>query len=123
MHDRGRMPSPPQIDPADLPATIRDFLAAHLAHDATAALSALSSDAVVVDDGRTFRGTAELTEFFEKAGTEYTYTTDLVAAARVDDEHWLVTNHLEGDFPGGVVDLIYRFTLAGDRIAELVIAP
>jgi hypothetical protein len=34
-----------------------------------------------------------------------------------------VTNHLEGDFPGGVVDLRYRFVLAGGLIAELEIAP
>jgi hypothetical protein len=41
----------------------------------------------------------------------------------VDDEHWVVVNHLEGDFPGGAVDLAYRFTLVADRIGELVIAP
>ena len=35
----------------------------------------------------------------------------------------MVTNHLEGDFPGGTVDLRYRFRLAGDRIARLDIAP
>jgi len=34
-----------------------------------------------------------------------------------------VVNHLEGDFPGGVVDLRYQFALKGDLIAELVIAP
>ena len=36
---------------------------------------------------------------------------------------WIVVNHLEGDFPGGVVDLRYRFVMTGDLIAELVIAP
>ena len=35
----------------------------------------------------------------------------------------MAANRLEGDFPGGVVDLDYRFTVDGDRIAELVIAP
>jgi hypothetical protein len=29
----------------------------------------------------------------------------------------------EGDFPGGVAELRYRFTLDGDLIEELVIAP
>ena len=37
--------------------------------------------------------------------------------------HWVATNRLEGDFPGGVVDLRYRFAMDGDLIAELVIAP
>ena len=31
--------------------------------------------------------------------------------------------HLEGDFPGGVVDLRYRYTLDADRIVHLTIAP
>ena len=35
----------------------------------------------------------------------------------------MAVNRLEGNFPGGVADLNFRFTLAGDRIAELVIAP
>jgi hypothetical protein len=32
-------------------------------------------------------------------------------------------NHLEGNFPGGVVDLRYRFVVVDDLISELVIAP
>jgi hypothetical protein len=32
-------------------------------------------------------------------------------------------NRLEGNFPGNVVDLRYEFTLAGDRISALTIAP
>jgi hypothetical protein len=35
----------------------------------------------------------------------------------------VAVNHLEGDFPGGVADLAYRFTMDCDLIAELVIAP
>jgi hypothetical protein len=36
---------------------------------------------------------------------------------------WVATNCLEGDFPGGVVDLRCRFAMDGDLVAELVIAP
>ena len=36
---------------------------------------------------------------------------------------WIVVNRLEGDFPGGVVDLRYRFVLSGDRISSLSIVP
>jgi hypothetical protein len=35
----------------------------------------------------------------------------------------LITNHLEGNFPGGVVDLRYQFALAGDLISTLTISP
>ena len=60
--------------------------------------------------------------FPEQCGAESSYTTELIGAQRVDDAHWVVTNRLEGDFPGGVAELDYRFTLADDLIAQLVIA-
>jgi ketosteroid isomerase-like protein len=111
------------IDPAQLPTTIRDHLAAHVAGDTDTALRAFTPDAVVVDDGATYRGTAEVRGFLSGAGKEYTYTTTLIAAERISDDEWVAVNHLEGNFPGGVVDLRYRYTLRGDRIAALTIAP
>ncbi|MGY2066693.1 nuclear transport factor 2 family protein [Blastococcus sp. SYSU DS0619] len=117
------MTTPTSIQPDQLPATIRDYLAAHDAGDVDTALRAFTPTAVVVDDGVTYRGTEELRRFLAKAGAEFTYTSTLVAAERSDDAHWVATKHLEGNFPGGVVDLHYRFAMDGDLIAELVIAP
>ena len=116
------MTSPTSLDPTELPATIRSYLADHAARDTDVALQAFSPDAVVVDEGRTFRGTDEVLDFLQNAGAEFSYTTTLVGCERIDDDHWVVRNHIEGDFPGGVADLAYRFTLDGDRIAKLVIA-
>ena len=107
----------------ELPEPIPTYLAAHRAHDADAALRCLTEDAVVVDDGHTHRGPDQIRVWLGRAASEYTYTTELVGAERVDDAHWVATNRLEGDFPGGVVDLRYRFALADGLIAELVIAP
>jgi hypothetical protein len=42
---------------------------------------------------------------------------------KFDDTRYVVSNRIEGDFPGGVVDVIYRFTLADDLITRLEIAP
>lgn len=117
------MTTPTSIPTSALPATIRDYLAAHTAHDVDAALRAFTATAVVVDDGSTYRGTEEVRRFLGKAGSEFRYTTELLGAQRVDDTHWVATQRLEGDFPGGVVELGYRFTMAGDLVAELVIAP
>ncbi|GHE07218.1 nuclear transport factor 2 family protein [Klenkia taihuensis] len=105
-----------------LPPTVRDFMAAHTARDADAASAFLADDAVVVDQAETFRGRAEVHAFLRDAGSEFRYTTEQTGTARVDDDHWTVTVHLEGTFPGGTADLDYRFALRGDRIAELVIA-
>ena len=115
------MTSPTHIDPTDLPATIRSYLAAHATGDADTAIQAFSPDAVVVDQGRTFRGTDQVLDFLHNAGGEFSYTTELVGTARVDDEHWVAVNHLEGNFPGGVADVTYHLTIDGDHITELSI--
>ena len=117
------MTTPTSIQPAQLPATIRGYLAAHAARDTGAAVRAFAATAVVVDEGRTFRGTDEILGFLREAGAEFSYTTELIGAQRIDDTRWVATNRLEGDFPGGVAELNYRFTSDGDLITELVIAP
>jgi hypothetical protein len=38
-----------------------------------------------------------------------------------DDHHYDVSHHLEGNSPGGQVDLHFRFTLRGGAIAQLII--
>lgn len=117
------MTSSTSIRPDQLPAPIRDYLAAHVAGDLDTALRAFTPTAVVVDEDVTYRGTEEIRGWLTKGGAEYTYTTTLTGAERTDDDHWVAVNHLEGNFPGGVVDLRYRFTMDGDLVAELVIAP
>lgn len=86
-------------------------------------LSAFAEDATVLDDDKTYRGHAEIREWREAAASEYTYTAELTHAEKLDDSHYVLTHHLEGNFPGGQVDLIYRFTLAHDLITTLEIAP
>lgn len=117
------MTRPISIRPSELPATIRDYLTAHVARDTDAALRAFTSTAVVVDDGTTYRGVEAIRRFHSKAGTEFTYTTELVGAQRIDDEHWVAVHRLVGDFPGGVVELGYHFAMDDDLVAELVIRP
>lgn len=106
-----------------VPAVVTAHLAAHEARDAERELDCYADQAVVVDDGHTYRGRAEIQRWLATAASEFTYTTELVAVRPDDDGRWTAIHHLEGDFPGGVVDLRYRYTLDSDRITKLVIAP
>ena len=122
--------TPPDPTAADLakhlPQAIRRFLReADPQHRANAhdLLSAFAPDATVIDDGKTYTGHDEIHRWREAETSEYTYTVEVSHVEEFDDTHYVVTSHLEGDFPGGVVDLIYRFTLADDLIAHLKIAP
>jgi hypothetical protein len=37
------------------------------------------------------------------------------------EDEYVVATHLEGNFPGGVVDLEQRFAVSGDLISDLLI--
>jgi hypothetical protein len=71
--------------------------------------------------GSTYHGTACIHTWLDGSAGECTYTIELIGAEKIDDEHYTAINHLEGDFPGGVVDLHFRFTFRDGRIARLVI--
>lgn len=77
----------------------------------------------MIDDGNTYRGSAAIERWLDRAATEYTYTIELTHAQETDTAHYIATHHLEGNFPGGTIDLHYRFTLRDDLIEHLVIEP
>ncbi|MFE8018232.1 nuclear transport factor 2 family protein [Streptomyces antibioticus] len=111
------------IDPHTLPETITRYLAAHQAHDTATALTAFTSDATVTDDGNTYKGATAIEQWLNHVATAYTYTTELTGAQQTDPTHYTATHHLEGNFPGGSIDLHYRFTLHNNQIQHLIIEP
>jgi ketosteroid isomerase-like protein len=112
-----------EIAPGELPAVITAYLAAHQARDLDAVTTYYTADGVAVDEGRTYHGPEEIRAWLARSASEYTYTITLIRAAEIDESHYDVLYHLEGDFPGNVVDLHFRFTLRGTFIARLVIDP
>lgn len=71
--------------------------------------------------GKTHRGAPAIETWLTRPAGEYTYTIELTGVQKVDVDHYIATHHFEGSFPGGVVDLHYRFTLSGGLIENLVI--
>ncbi|MFJ3799505.1 nuclear transport factor 2 family protein [Streptomyces sp. NPDC090088] len=112
-----------RIDITDLPAAVQQFVTALDTRDTTAAARILTPQASVTDEGRTHTGIPSITDWIANAASEFTYTTTPVAAMRTGTHRFTLIQHLEGDFPGGSVDLDYRFTLEGALISGLVIAP
>lgn len=108
---------------AALPEVIERYQRAHDEHDDDATLATFSTTALVVDDGHSARGHDEILEWLTTTASEYTWERTLLAASSSGPGQWLLEQHITGDFPGGTVDLHYRFTVVGDLIEELVIAP
>jgi len=107
----------------EVPHAITAYQAAHDRRDVATALAQFDLAARVVDDGRTYDGISGVESFLRNAASEYTYTRTLVTAEEVGPDRWRVTNHLEGNFPGGHVDLAYEFQLERGLIVSLTIAP
>jgi len=108
---------------AELPDIVQRYQAAHDRRDTDVALSAFAADAVVQDDGHTYRGLEAIRDWLSRASVQFTYSRTLTDVAAVGANTWLVRNRLEGDFPGGVVDLNYQFVVQAGLITQLDIAP
>ena len=88
-----------------LPEVVIRYQDAHDRRDTDAALATFTIDAIVRDDGREYRGAVEIRDWLSRTSVEFTYTRTLITATAVDATTCIVSNRLEGDFPGGVVEL------------------
>jgi hypothetical protein len=111
------------IDPDAIPGVITAYLHARVARQADSAVAQFTRDAFVTDEGNTYTGPENIASWIANAASEYTYTVELTQARQMDSDHYDLQQHLEGNFPGGVADLHFRFGLRDGKIAQLVIEP
>jgi ketosteroid isomerase-like protein len=110
-----------------LPPVIAEYLAASDRGDTEAIVRCFAEDAVVMDEGQEWRGTAPIRRWRATVATAYQYTVQVTGAKALGEADGLerhdVHIRLEGNFPGGQVDLTDRFALRDGRIARLEIVP
>ena len=118
-------PAPASPDPAAvvLPAAVSGFLADQVGTDHAATLAHFAADATVVDDGTSFAGRDAILGWLSREASEFTFTSTTVKTEKHDEVRYTVTNHLEGNLPGGTADLRFQFFVSGGRIASLTIQP
>jgi hypothetical protein len=100
---------------------ITRYFEADARRDIDAIVALFTDEAVVVDEGQTYHGTAEIRGWQEGAASKYQYTTEVFGTQRTSEENYLVTGRLTGNFPGGTVELKWRFTVQNDLISRLEI--
>jgi hypothetical protein len=110
-----------------LPAIISRYLDASDRRDADSCVACFTEDAVVIDEDKEWRGHAGIRRWRTTLATAYEYTVEVLGAAALGEvdgvERLDVFSHLEGNFPGGTVDLTNRFGLRDGLIASLEIVP
>src|SRR5882762_5713911 len=106
----------------NLPDVISHYFERDADRDIDSIVSLFAADATVIDEGEERHGTAEIRAWQTCAASKYTYTTDTGTEA-LGPDRYLVTGRLTGDFPGGTADLKWDFTVEGQHITRLSIAP
>jgi ketosteroid isomerase-like protein len=107
---------------APAPSVVTRYFAAADARDFTGLANCFTSDGFVVDEGTAYRGRDEIIGWRQDLAGKWTFTTTVTGSDPVSSTEFRVHARVEGNFPGGVADLTYRFVLQDDAIAELSIA-
>lgn len=89
---------------------VTDYFALVDSDDKRRTIRVFASDAEVVDDGRTYSGTDAILDWLTGAASEYATTaSELSSTITMNTASVLV--RLEGNFPGGLIDLRHDFEL------------
>jgi uncharacterized protein (TIGR02246 family) len=103
------------------PEVVTNYLQAAEERDSQALAACFTEDGSVVDEGKTYVGHDAIRRWREGTVTQWTYTTTVTGTEQVTGDRYDVAVHLEGDFPGGEVDLTQSFTVSDGLIRRLVI--
>ena len=106
-----------------VPDVIRRYFLLDAEREIDSIIALFTDDATVIDEGQARHGTTAIRAWQTGPASQYTYTTDVLATDALTADRFAVTGRLTGNFPGGTAELKWDFTVAGDRITRLVIAP
>jgi ketosteroid isomerase-like protein len=101
-----------------LSPAISGFIMDSNAHDIEAITARFTSDAVVEDEGATYRGIDEVARWVEKTHSEYRFTLEPLDSEQ-DGGEIIVTCSVSGTFAGSPIQLRFFFNMAGNKIAAL----
>lgn len=103
-----------------LPPPIQTYFAARTPQDGDALAAAFAADAVVHDEGHSYRGPLAIRDWWLAAQAKYRPQTEPVDLAEADGKT-VVRAKVTGDFPGSPAMLTFTFGLTGGRIRDLEI--
>ena len=106
--------------PETHPAVIDRYFTLAAERDTDAFMALFTDDADVVAEGRRHRG-ADAIRAWRTEAVASEYTTTITGETALGDRGHRIETRLDGDLPGGSVNLAYRFTTDDDLITRLQI--
>jgi hypothetical protein len=107
--------------PVGLPAPIAAYFTTDAA-DGGGVARCFTENGVVIDERREHQGRDAIARWKTEARAKYHYTSEPLTVDVSGGDVTVITR-VTGEFPGSPVELRYRFTLEGDKIASLEITP
>jgi ketosteroid isomerase-like protein len=102
-----------------VPDAVERYFAALNGRDIEGLLVIFTPDAVVIDEGQTWRGMNEIRIWINDVAFRFEYTAGVLGIEAADDGSYVARVRLEGNFPGGTVELNVRFDVEGSQIRRL----
>lgn len=102
-----------------IPDVVNRYFAVLNSRDEEGLLALFRPEAVVVDEGETWRGTSEIRTWVGKVAFRFQYTAGVLGVESAGDGNYVARVRLEGNFPGGTVELNISFDVDGDKIRRL----
>ena len=103
-----------------LPPIIADLLTAQEKYDSKAFSECFSDDAVVFDEGKTYRGKKEVRQWNEMTNTRYKTKYEPLEVTNKGDKITLKAK-ISGTFPGSPAIIKYHFETKNGKITSLQI--
>lgn len=103
-----------------MPDAVTRYLSSNAYPDQSRLDSCFHGDAVVLDDGGTYRGIEAIKAWKAAAAAKYQYSLQPLGLSRSGDSLKLLAR-VKGNFPGEVADLMHVFSLKDDLIESLEI--
>src|SRR3954469_20797180 len=105
---------------AALPRPIQNYIDASNAHSVQSILACFADDATVRDENTTHRGKIDIERWLRTTIDKYKVQLKPFNAEARHNET-IVAVQVSGPFPGSPITLDYRFTIADEKIASLII--
>jgi ketosteroid isomerase-like protein len=103
-----------------LASPIAAYIDASNGRDADALITCFTPRAIVVDEGQSYRGSDEIRQWLATTVEAYAFTLEATDVAEQGSDT-VVTCRVSGTFDGSPIQVPFRFTLEGDKIAALTI--
>ena len=105
----------------ELPKIIADYIASSNKKQPDDASLFFTDDAIAKDEGKTYKGVAEINEWRDTVSKAYNFNVEILDTDK-KDETYLILSKLTGDFPPpNPVTITYNIKLRDGKIADLYI--